>query len=163
MRRNMIETVMGGVVLLVAVGFIIFAFRSANLSSGGEDGYEVVVQFDDASGLVTGTDVRMAGVKIGTVVDQRLNPDTYFAEVTLGISEAIRLPSDTSARIIPDGLLGGNYVALEPGGAEDYIANGGHIQFSQGSINVVDLLGRFIFSAAEAAGESQTKGSGGGQ
>jgi phospholipid/cholesterol/gamma-HCH transport system substrate-binding protein len=163
MRRNMIETVMGGVVLLVAVVFIIFAFRSANLSSGNSGGYEVVVQFDDASGLNTGTDVRMAGVKIGTVVDQRLNPDTYFAEVTLGISEAIRLPSDTSARIIPDGLLGGNYVALEPGGAEDYISSGGHIQFSQGSINVVDLLGRFIFSAAEAAGDSPAKGTGGGQ
>jgi len=163
MRRNIIETVMGGVVLLVAVGFVIFAFRSANLSSGNSDGYEVVVHFDDASGLVTGTDVRMAGVKIGTVVGQRLNPETYFAEVTLGISEAIRLPSDTSARIIPDGLLGGNYVALEPGGAEDFIASGGHIQYSQGSINVVDLLGRFIFSAAEAAGESQAKGGGASQ
>jgi phospholipid/cholesterol/gamma-HCH transport system substrate-binding protein len=100
----------------------------------------------------------MAGVKIGTVVDQRLNPDTYFAEVLIGINNAIRLPTDTSARIIPDGLLGGNYVALEPGGAEDFIADGGQIQYAQGSINVVDLLGRFIFSAADAASES---GSGG--
>lgn len=153
MRRNMIETVMGAVVLLVAVAFIVFAFRSASLSNAGGNGYQVTVQFNDASGLAAGTDVRMAGVKIGTVVDQRLDPDTYFAVVTLGISEAVRLPTDSSARIIPDGLLGGNYVSLEPGGAEDYIAPGGQIAYAQGSINVVDLLGRFIFSAAEAGSE----------
>ena len=151
MRRNMIETVMGGVVLLVAVAFVVFAFRTTSIGDSTGDGYQVLVSFDDASGLNIGTDVRMAGVKIGTVVDQRLNPETYFAEVLLGLNEAVRLPSDTSARIIPDGLLGGNYVALEPGGAEDYIADGGQIQYSQGSINVVDLLGRFIFSAADAA------------
>jgi phospholipid/cholesterol/gamma-HCH transport system substrate-binding protein len=158
MRRNMIETVMGGVVLLVAVAFVVFAFRSTSIGDNAGDGYQVLVSFDDASGLTVGTDVRMAGVKIGTVVDQRLNPDTYFAEVLIGINNAIRLPTDTSARIIPDGLLGGNYVALEPGGAEDFIADGGSIQYAQGSINVVDLLGRFIFSAADAASES---GSGG--
>ncbi|MGD1878920.1 MAG: outer membrane lipid asymmetry maintenance protein MlaD [Kiloniellaceae bacterium] len=157
MRRNMIETVMGAVVLMVAVGFVVFAFRSASLSSGASDGYKVMVDFDDASGLNTGTDVRMAGGKIGTVVAQRLNPTTYFAEVTLGISETVKLPSDSSARIIPDGLLGGNYVALEPGGADDYIANGGKVIYSQGSINVVDLLGRFIFSAADAAASSEKK------
>jgi phospholipid/cholesterol/gamma-HCH transport system substrate-binding protein len=154
MRRNLIETIMGAVVLLVAVAFVFFAFRSAGLSNAGRDGYQVMVEFDDASGLSAGTDVRMSGVKIGSVIDQRLNPDTYFAEVTLGISEAIRLPSDTSARIIPDGLLGGNYVALEPGADDDYIERGGRIVYSQGSINVVDLLGRFIFSAADAADDA---------
>ncbi|MPZ10143.1 MAG: outer membrane lipid asymmetry maintenance protein MlaD [Kiloniellaceae bacterium] len=149
MRRNIIETVMGGVVLLVAIAFVVFAFRSASLSNAGSNGYQVTVEFNDASGLNAGTDVRMAGVKIGTVVAQQLNPDTYFAEVTLGISESVRLPSDSSARIIPDGLLGGNYVSLEPGGDEEYIAHGGKILYAQGSVNVVDLLGRFIFSAAE--------------
>ena len=155
MRRNMIETVMGGLVLLVAVAFVVFAFRSVSLTNGGGDGYHVTVDFTDASGVTAGTDVRMAGVKIGTVIDQRLNPQTYFAEVTLGISDSVRLPTDTSARIIPDGLLGGNYVALEPGGSEQYIANGGRILYAQGSVNVVDLLGRFIFSAANAASEKK--------
>ena len=162
MRRNMIETVMGAVVLLVAVAFVVFAFRSASLSSAGRDGYLVTVEFTDASGLNAGTDVRMAGVKIGSVVEQRLNPDTYFAVVTLGISDTVRLPSDSSARIIPDGLLGGNYVALEPGGAEEYIAHGGKILYAQGSVNVVDLLGRFIFSAADAASDRRNKPESGG-
>jgi len=162
MRRNMIETVMGAVVLLVAVAFVVFAFRSASLSNAGRDGYQVTVEFNDASGLAAGTDVRMAGVKIGSVVEQRLNPETYFAVVTLGISDTVRLPSDSSARIIPDGLLGGNYVALEPGGADDFIAHGGKILYAQGSVNVVDLLGRFIFSAADAASDSRKKQDNGG-
>ena len=96
----------------------------------------------------------LPGVKVGSVVGQRLNPDTYFAEVSLNINQAIKLPTDTSARIIPEGLLGGNFVALEPGGAEDYLGDGDQIQFAQGSINVVDLLGRFIFSAAELSSPS---------
>ncbi len=158
MRRNMIETVMGGVVLLVAVFFVVFVFRSTSIGAGSGDGYQVLVAFDDASGLTIGTDVRMAGVKIGTVVEQRLNPETYYAEITLGIHRSVRLPSDTSARIIPDGLLGGNYVALEPGGAEDFIENGGRVAYAQGAINVVDLLGRFIFSAADAASDRKDAG-----
>ncbi len=154
MRRNMIETIMGAVVLLVAVSFVVFAFRTTSIDSGNGGGYQLLVEFDDASGLVTGTDVRMAGVKVGSVLSQRLNPETYFAEVNLSIDETIKLPTDSSARIIPEGLLGGNYVALEPGGAEDYLSDGEQIQFTQGSINVVDLLGRFIFSAAELSSPS---------
>lgn len=154
MRRNMIETIMGAVVLLVAVSFVVFAFRTTSIDSANSGGYQLLVEFDDASGLVTGTDVRMAGVKVGSVLSQRLNPETYFAEVSLSIDETIKLPTDSSARIIPEGLLGGNYVALEPGGAEDYLSDGEQIQFTQGSINVVDLLGRFIFSAAELSSPS---------
>ena len=108
MRRNIIETVIGGVVLIVAIGFVTLAFQSTK--SGEIDGYSVIVEFDDASGLTVGTDVRMAGVKIGTVLSQKLDPQTFFAVVELGIDDSIKLPTDTSARIIPDGLLGGNFV-----------------------------------------------------
>src|SRR3546814_16242431 len=119
MRRNMIETGMGAVVLLVAVAFVVFAFRSANLSNGGRDGYQVAIEFADASGLTAGTDVRMAGVKIGTVVEQRHNLETYFDQVTLGTRVEVRLPNAPSERIIPAVLPCGNPAALEPGGAED--------------------------------------------
>ncbi len=161
MRRNIIETVMGGVVLLVAVGFVILAFQSGVVSK--PSGYVVTAEFDNASGLAPGSDVRMSGVKIGTVTSQRLDPDTYFAVVTMSISESIRLPRDTSARIIADGLLGDNFVALEPGGEREMIPAGGEISFTQGSINVVDLLGRFIFSAAEVAGQPGSSGESGPQ
>ncbi len=155
MRRNIIETVMGGVVLIVAIGFVTLAFQATE--SGKVYGYSVQVEFDDASGLTVGTDVRMAGVKIGTVASQKLDPQTYFAIVELTIDDSIRLPVDTSARIIPDGLLGGNFVALEPGGADENIPDGGSVRYAQGSINVVDLLGRFIFSVAESKDEKSAE------
>ncbi len=148
MKRNIIETVLGGIVLLVAIGFLVFAFKSSGLSSGS-DGYEITAEFDDASGLSPGTDVRMAGVKIGTVVSQRLDPKTFFAKVVLSIDSSIELPSDTSARIVPEGLLGGNFVELEPGGDTENIQPGGEVEYTQGAINVVDLLGRFVFGAAD--------------
>ncbi len=150
MQRNVIETVMGGVVLIVAALFVSIAFRSGTATA--PSGYQVIAEFDDASGIGPGSEVRMSGVKIGTVHSQELDPETYFAVVTLNISEAVKLPRDTSARIIADGLLGSNFIALEPGGDEEMIPPGDEITFTQGSINVVDLLGRFIFSAAEAGG-----------
>ncbi len=150
MQRNVIETVMGGVVLIVAAMFVAIAFRSGTVTA--PSGYQVIAEFDDASGMGPGSEVRMSGVKIGTVHSQELDPETYFAVVTLNISESVKLPRDTSARIIADGLLGSNFIALEPGGDEEMIPPGGEITFTQGSINVVDLLGRFIFSAAEAGG-----------
>ncbi len=150
MQRNVIETVMGGVVLIVAAMFVAIAFRSGTVTA--PSGYQVIAEFDDASGMGPGSEVRMSGVKIGTVHSQELDPETYFAVVTLNISESVKLPLDTSARIIADGLLGSNFIALEPGGDEEMIPPGGEITFTQGSINVVDLLGRFIFSAAEAGG-----------
>jgi phospholipid/cholesterol/gamma-HCH transport system substrate-binding protein len=109
--------------------------------------------FNDASGLSVGTDVRMAGVKIGTVVGQSLDTETYQARIVLQIDETIKLPTDSSARILPDGLLGGNFVSLEPGAEEDLIPADGRIEFTQSAINVVELLGRFIFGGAES-GES---------
>jgi phospholipid/cholesterol/gamma-HCH transport system substrate-binding protein len=152
MHRNIIETVMGGVVLLVAAGFVVLAFQSGAVSTN--TGYEVTAQFDNASGLSPGSEVRMAGVKIGTVTSQRLDPETFFAVVTMDIQSEVKLPLDTSARILADGLLGSSFVALEPGGEEENIPPDGQINFTQGSINVVDLLGRFIFSAADSAGQS---------
>ena len=155
MRRNVIETVMGGVVLIVAAMFVAIAFQSGTATSPA--GYQVTAEFDDASGLGPGSEVRMSGVKIGTVQGLELDPETYFAVVTLNISDSVQLPRDTSARIIADGLLGSNFIALEPGGDEEMIPPGDSINFTQGSINVVDLLGRFIFSAAEAGGEKKSE------
>jgi phospholipid/cholesterol/gamma-HCH transport system substrate-binding protein len=156
MRRNIIETIMGGIVILVALFFVVFMFNSSGV--GTVDGYEITAEFDDATGVAPGTDVRMAGVKIGTVVEQYLNPETYFAQIVLNIDDEIKLPVGTSARIISDGLLGGNFVSLTPGGAQEMISAGGEIEYTQGSINVVDLLGRFVFSAAKSGDDGADSG-----
>jgi len=153
MNRNIIETIMGAVVLLVAAGFVTLAFQSTSVNGG--NGYEIIAEFDNASGITPGSEVRLAGVKIGVVSGQKLDPETFFAVITMTIDESIKLPRDTSARILADGLLGASFIALEPGGEEETIPPGGRISFTQGSINVVDLLGRFIFSAAEAASDAE--------
>lgn len=144
MQRHVIETVMGGAVLIVAVVFIVFAFTATGLGTG--DGYRVHARFDSADGLTPGTDVRMSGVRIGQVASQTLNPETYFAEVTLSLDSRYELPQDTSARVLPDGIMGGNYVALEPGGAEETIPDGGQIRHTQGAVNLMDLVSRYMFS-----------------
>ena len=150
MKRNIIETVMGGVVLLVAAFFVVFAFSSSGVQHGG--GYQVRAVFDDASGLVPGTEVRLAGVKVGTVLSQELDPETYFAVVMLSIDQDVELPKDTSARVVPEGVLGGNLVQLQPGGDEEYIQPDGTISNTQGALNIIDLVGRFAFGSVDDDG-----------
>ena len=144
MRRSVIETIMGAVVLLVAGLFLFFAYTSSNVRA--TDGYELVARFNRVDGLANGSDVRMSGIKIGSVVGQSLDPKTYRAVVRLSVDSAIKLPADTTARIQSDGLLGNTYMVLEPGGDEEMLPPGGEIEYTQDAINLVDLLGRFIFS-----------------
>ena len=153
MKRNVIETVMGGVVLLIAVIFFFFAYSSANV--GRVDGYVVIVKFNRVDGINVGSDVRLSGIKVGSVIDQQLDPHTYLAVLRLSISNRIKLPTDTSAKIQSDSLLSANYVALEPGADETMLADGGEITYSQDPINLSDLIGRFIFGAGEKKGPAK--------
>lgn len=145
MSRNVIETVMGGVVLLVAAVFLVFAYSSSNLRD--TSGYTVVARFNTVEGVTTGTDVRMSGIKVGSVTGQRLDPDTYLAELSLSLDDSIKLPTDSVAKIQSDGLLAGSYVALTPGAEDEMIAAGGEIRYTQDPVNLTDLIGRFMFSA----------------
>ncbi len=157
MRKHVIETVLGAVVLIVAIGFIVFAYQTTDLGPR-TNGYEVEAVFDDASGIRSGTEVRMSGLRIGSVVAYDLDPETYEAVVTLSIRKDLKLPMDTSARILPDGLLGGTFVSLTPGGELEDIEPGGRILYTQGSINLMDLLGRFVFGGG---GDTDTSGGSG--
>lgn len=150
MHRNLIETLLGAVVLGVAGLFLAFAYTTADL--GRASGYEVHAEFTTVGGLKVGNDVRLAGIKVGTVVRQELNPETYLARVTLSIDPAVRLPADTSATISSEGLLGGNFVDLGPGGDPAMIESGGRILFTQDAVDMVQLLSKFIFSAAGSGG-----------
>lgn len=152
MQRNIIETIMGAVVLLVAAGFVAFAFSISG--AGGLSGYRVSARFDDATGVAAGAEVRMSGVKIGSVAKQSLDPVTFDAMLEMTIRDGIELPADSSARIVPDGLLGGNYVEVQPGGSDENIADGGSIGRTQGAINVIDLVGRFIFGSGDGGAGS---------
>jgi phospholipid/cholesterol/gamma-HCH transport system substrate-binding protein len=144
MRRNLIETVLGAVVLIVAVGFLVYAYTATDQPSLS-DGYELSAQFDRVDGLDTGSEVRISGIPVGTVVNQSLDPATYRARVRFTVNSSIELPEDTSAEIVSDGLLGGKYLALVPGGSPDTLAPGGEIRFTQSSISLESLIGQYIF------------------
>lgn len=147
MKRNVIETVMGGVVLLLAIGFFFFAYARSGVTN--VTGYEVTAKFNRVDGLAAGSDVRVSGIKVGSVTDLRLDPETFLAEIRVSLREDVRLPADSSAKIQSDGLLGDYYVLLEPGGDEAMIEPGGEIQFTQDPINLGDLISRFVFSPGE--------------
>src|SRR5689334_14584362 len=142
MQRSVVETIIGAVVLAVAGLFLYFTY-----SSGYQrvEGYEVMAKFNRVDGLSLGSDVRLSGITVGKVVKEQIDPATYLAIIHLNIDGKIKLPVDTAAKITADGLLGSNYVALEPGGDDKMIADGGEITATQDPVNIVDLVGRFIF------------------
>jgi phospholipid/cholesterol/gamma-HCH transport system substrate-binding protein len=148
MNRNVIETVMGGVVLVVAAVFIVFVYSSTTVSTSS--GTELMARFNRVDGVTPGTDVRLSGIKIGAVSRIELDPKTYLAVMHISIRRDIELPADTTVKVASDGLLGGIYVDLEPGGADEMLKSGDTIRLTQDPINIADLIGRFIFSAADA-------------
>lgn len=147
MKKNLIETLMGAIVLVVAVFFVNTAINSSGVSSQG--GYEIAAQFDSIDGISIGSDVRIGGIKVGTVSGQKLNNKTYRADLLLSIEDDVKLPTDTSAEIASESLLGGKYISLIPGAMDEYLASGEEVEFTQSSINIEQLIGKFAFGGAE--------------
>ena len=143
-RRNLAETVAGAIVLVVAIGFLGYAVANTGRSRVG--GYTLHARFDHIDGLTVGSDVRLAGVKVGSVTGARVDPQTYQADVSFSVQNAVKLPRDSSAEITADGLLGGEYLSLSPGGDEQMIPPGGTVTITQSAINLEELLGKFVFS-----------------
>jgi phospholipid/cholesterol/gamma-HCH transport system substrate-binding protein len=144
MTGNVIETVMGGVVLVVAALFLFFAYSTSQVRA--VQGYEVTAQFDSVAGIRDGSDVRIAGVKVGSILEERLDPKTFLADVRMSIDPAYKLPDDTVAEIVSAGLLGDRFMALVPGGSEQTIPPGGRIKFTQSPVSLENLIGQMIFS-----------------
>ncbi len=158
MSNQLVETLMGAVVLVVAAVFLVFAYSSTNVRP--LNGYEVTAKFDRVDGLNPGSDVKISGIKVGTVINERLDPDTFLAIVTLSLQNGIKLPTDTVAQVSSEGLLGGNFLALVPGSDDKDIAPGGEIKYTQAPVNLMQLLGKFIFNTGQAAAQgAQGQGS----
>ena len=139
------------VVLVVAALFIVFAYSKAEV--GAVEGYEIQAKFDRVDGILAGSDVRMSGIKIGTVTASSLDPKTYFAEVKMNIRSDVKIPDDTSIAVSTDGLLGDKFLALSPGGSDDMLESGGEITTTQGSIDLMSLVGQMIFSQTGKDGD----------
>jgi phospholipid/cholesterol/gamma-HCH transport system substrate-binding protein len=152
-KRTLVETATGAVVLLLAGGFLAYAVAHSGRTT--ESGYELHARFDHIDGLNVGSDVRVAGVKVGTVVAENIDPKTYLADVTFTVQDGISLPKDSSAEITSDGLLGSKYVSLAPGGDQQVLRPGQTVTITQGSISLEQLLGKFIFSASNLASSAK--------
>ncbi|MDX2224921.1 MAG: outer membrane lipid asymmetry maintenance protein MlaD [Rhodospirillaceae bacterium] len=147
MKRNPIETVLGAVVLVIAAMFLAFAYTTADI--GAVTGYPVSAKFLKVGGLEIGSDVRISGIRVGTVTGQSLDQATYQATVDMSIAADVALPADTEAAIVSDGLLGGKFVNLVPGRAAERIAPGGLIAKTKDFQALEDLVGEIIFLATK--------------
>ncbi len=143
-NNNYFEIIVGTFVLFSAIFFLTNSFKSAQV--GGSSGYHVIAKFDNIDGISTGSDVKISGVKIGTVEEQFLDKKDFRAALKLNIENSVQLPADSSAKIASEGLLGSKYLAITPGGDDENLTEGGEILFTQSSVNLEDLLGKFIFS-----------------
>ncbi len=140
--RNVFETLMGAVVLAVALFFVAIAYKSGHVSSPG--GYSLNAKFDRVDGLATGSDVRIGGVKVGSVVSQDIDPETFQAIVEISIDDKYKLPKDSNAKIVSDGLLGGKYMMIEAGADDKFLEDNGEIKFTQSAISLEEALIRMV-------------------
>ena len=160
MRESLFETLVGAVVVAVAAVFLWFAIARGGEASAGPDRYDLTARFNNISGIERGADVRIAGVKAGVVKSIDGDPKRFEAVLTMSLDKKWLLPDDTDARISTDGLLGGAYVALEPGGSFDNIAQdgSGEIQYTRGSVDLLTLFASFASGGgdkgADASGDS---------
>tara|TARA_R110002110_G_scaffold182692_1_gene389101 strand:- start:7184 stop:7651 length:468 start_codon:yes stop_codon:yes gene_type:complete len=144
MQSNLVETLIGTLVVAFAAVFLFYGYSISGMQSS--TGYHVKAAFSAVDGLANGSDVRVSGIKVGTVVSQNLDPETFQAVVMLDLAPSVKLPDDSSAKITSEGLLGGSYISLTPGGSEDMLSDGGEIMFTQGSVDLMSLIGQAVFS-----------------
>jgi len=151
-QNNTVETIIGAIVVAIAIAFIVFAYRSTN--AGGLGGYEITAKMARVDGISVGTDVRLSGIKVGTVSDLTLNPN-YLVTVHLRIRNDIQIPDDSSLIVTSSGLLGSSYVSISPGGNDTMLKDGGQIRTTQGSVDLMGLVGRFIGGSGGANQQPQ--------
>lgn len=137
-RAGFFETIVGLIVVAVAAGFMVYAYGISGTKVGGGQ-YQLDAVFGRVDGVAVGADVRIAGVNVGVVTDQQLNTQTYEADLSLLINNGVPIPEDSIAKIASDGLLGGSYVAIEPGASEDYLVNGDKITITRGAVDFLSL------------------------
>lgn len=160
-RRNTAEVLTGLAVLIVAAGFLVYAIANSGRAAVGS-GYPLYARFNNIAGLTVGSDVRLAGVKIGSIDSESIEPKTFLAEVRMTIRRGVELPKDSSIEVASESLLGGEYLAVQPGADSEMLQPGQSITITQGAVSLQDLLGKFIFSATNMVNAMTGSGGKGG-
>lgn len=145
MKQNLFEVVVGTFVLFSAIYFFFFSFNKSGISTSTT--YQVLAKFENVDGVSSGSDIKIAGVKVGSVNGETIDPETYQAVLKLDINKNIQLPKDSSAKILSSGLLGGKYIGIEIGADEEMLKDGERIMFTQSGVNFEELLAKFIFGS----------------
>jgi phospholipid/cholesterol/gamma-HCH transport system substrate-binding protein len=161
-REQWAEALLGFGVIAAAVAFLAYSLNAGG-AGRAPDGYDLTAKFGDVGSLAPGSNVSVAGVKVGAVTDITLDPSNYLAVAHLRIDSKVKLPVDSTAKITSDSLLGGAHVVIAPGGATENLKPGSQIENAQGAVDLFGLIGQFLRpqSGAPAAG-SATAGSGDG-
>ena len=154
MTNSLVETLIGAVVIAVAAVFLVYAYSTAGMTR--EAGYELSAVFSRVDGITTGTDVRIAGIKVGTVTGLTLDQKLYQAKVNFDVASDVKVPDDSQIKVASEGLLGGNYLAIEPGGSETYLKAGDEIEYTQGTIDLMSIIQKAMFSTASGGGKSSS-------
>ncbi len=147
MKRSILETILGGVVIVVAVGFMIFALQATDV--GAVNGYTLKARFLNVGGMEVGSDVRISGVKVGTVTDRQLDAESFEAVILFTVSAGLRIPTDTLAVVTSEGLLGNKYLRLIPGTAKDFVGDGNEITQTRDYRSLEDTVSEIIFLATD--------------
>lgn len=147
MKRSMVETLLGAVVIVVAAGFLVFALQATEV--GAVEGLNMKARFLKVGGLEVGSDVRISGVKVGTVTDRILDTNSFEAVVLFTVSADVQVPSDTQAVVTSEGLLGNKYLRLIPGSAKEFVGDGGEISQTRDFRSLEDTVSEIIFLATE--------------
>ena len=153
MGGNLVETLIGAVVLVVAGFFLYFSYEKAD--AGVVSGYPLMAKFDKVDGVKVGSDVMLAGIKVGTVMEQTLDAEQYLAVLKISMSMDVKLPDDSAIKIASDGLLGGKYLSIDPGGSDEYLEAGDEIRFTQGAVDLTDLIGKAIYSSGGGGAKAE--------
>lgn len=143
------EVALGGIVLVVAVLFAVFAVQSTGTRLTSAAGYELSGSFRSAEGVRPGTEVRIGGVRVGTVTRMALDPESFRATVTVLIEQNLNLPDDSTIQVASEGLLGGTFVEILPGGSPFNLEPGAMFQDTQSAVSLVQLMLRFVTGSGE--------------
>lgn len=155
MKSSAVETLIGAAVIAIAAGFFLFAYKTSGVSNAA-GGYKLTAEFDNAEGINVGTDVRMAGVKVGTVTGFTLNTDNFQAVVALEVDPKVKLTDDSTAKVTSEGLLGSKFISLEQGGADEMLADGGTISNTQGAVDIWSLISQAMFDRSSGGSGGTT-------
>ena len=152
LKQRWFEILLGGAVLGIALFFLSWAAANSNDTKEGTV-QRIAADFTSIKGLRVGNDVRIGGVKIGTVENLAINPESFQAQVTMAIRNDVSLPTDTAVAIISDGLLGGAYMRVSPGNSNQIISDGGKFTIVEQSATLEELLGKAVFIISETSSE----------